>query len=125
MNKMDASGFYDKYPSLIVETQDDIYTLEPTDFERLCQAWCLESFPQATVNRGPTNRGDQGVDIDVLVSGMTPHRVVVQAKCWDPKGPNVSIKVINETVGAAVAKSAQFAIVITSSGFTNEAKAQA
>ena len=122
---MSVAEFYDKYPSIIVQTQSDVYKLEATDFERLCQAWCMESFPLAEISRGPTNRGDQGVDIDVVVGGITPMRLVIQAKCWDPQGPNISIKVVNETVGAAVAKNAGYAIVITSTGFTAEAKAQA
>ena len=122
---MSVAEFYNKFPSIVVETQDGIHDLEATDFERLCQAWAMETFPSAKVTRGPTNKGDQGVDIEVEVGGMTPMHIVIQAKCWDPKGPNVSIKVINETAGAAVAKNAGYGIVITSGGFTKEAKAQA
>ena len=117
--------FYNLYPSLIVEQQQDIYNLGPTDFERLCQGWSMETFQNAKVTRGPTNQSDQGVDIEVVVSGMTPMRIVVQAKCWLPSGPNVSIKVVNETAGAAVARHAGYAIVITSAGFTKDAKLQA
>ena len=120
-----AAAFYEKYPHLIVVKQADVYTLEATDFERLCQAWSMEKFPNAQVKRGPTNRGDQGVDIEVEVGGMTAMRIVVQAKCWNPDGPKISIKVVNETAGAAVAKNARYAIVITTAGFTSDAKAQA
>ena len=117
--------FYNNYPSIVVTTQEEVYKLEATDFERLCQAWSMERFPHAKVTRGPTNKGDQGVDIEVIVGGMTPMHIVIQAKCWDPTGPNVSIKVVNETAGAAVAKRAGYAIIITTGGFTKEAKLQA
>jgi hypothetical protein len=117
--------FYDRYPSIVVDTQKAIHELEATDFERLCQVWSMESFPGAKVSRGPTNKGDQGVDIEVVVGGITPMRIVIQAKCWDPSKANVSIKVVNETAGAAVAKNAGYAIVITSGGFTKEAILQA
>lgn len=103
------------------ELQDVLRTMEPAQFERLCQRLLRESgFVEVNVTGRSGDGGIDGTGI-LRLQGMVSFHVLFQCKRW--QGP-VGASVIRDFRGAMVGR-ADKGLLITTGSFTRDAQKEA
>lgn len=114
-------GLADQRSQLYHELKEALANISPTGFEKLVLDMC-KSMRYGDKIRHTGESGDHGIDGVISADELGLEEICIQAKRWDS---SVGPKDVRDFVGALARTSTRKGIFITTSSFTEEARAAA